>query len=115
MGPLFFRAENGPAGQPEHGPEIGFNGAALFQSGEHNTRPALSGHCNGFNGAALFQSGEHVAADTIRHTHRLQWGRSFSERRTPSACPASRWMPSSFNGAALFQSGERPPWPGMRG
>ncbi len=58
MGPLFFRAENGNA-----------NG--------HGT----NGH-TGFNGAALFQSGERVWLLSSDSTGGLQWGRSFSERRT---------------------------------
>ncbi len=84
-----------------------FNGAALFQSGEHaDGKPLLKPGDERFNGAALFQSGErssHTLPVSARRAsmgplffraenaaarrrcperHTLQWGRSFSERRT---------------------------------
>ncbi len=37
MGPLFFRAENGRLSARDLRRRCGFNGAALFQSGEHAT------------------------------------------------------------------------------
>ncbi len=83
MGPLFFRAENS-VNDKIISPLQGFNGAALFQSGELATNPSCSlWSWQSFNGAALFQSGEPTAENGI----------------TPS--------PVCFNGAALFQSGER--------
>ncbi len=155
MGPLFFRAENTRRTSVDcRG--AGFNGAALFQSGEHrvgvfgvpfsgasmgplffraeNVDRVVSRNVGrgGFNGAALFQSGEQDSRATIpvafprlqwgrsfseRRTFpgtagpgsatRLQWGRSFSERRTESMRACSLRSSTGFNGAALFQSGER--------
>ncbi len=87
-----------------------FNGAALFQSGEHaQLREVLGFEGDRFNGAALFQSGEHPPPDPPRPgaCPVLQWGRSFSERRTGGGIPQLTSFPESFNGAALFQSGER--------
>ncbi len=154
MGPLFFRAENihwrsSPRSHRR------FNGAALFQSGEPGPTRQAPGCCVGFNGAALFQSGERdeegmdpipgeasmgplffraenarSAAALMVASSSLQWGRSFSERRTlghqslGGVGVALQWCRSfserrtrkegrkeptqeSFNGAALFQSGER--------
>ncbi len=109
MGPLFFRAENAGSSSSASPPATTFNGAALFQSGEpsrsrntcgswppsmgplffraENIAPAAVTQraSRSFNGAALFQSGEHrwdAAAKRTEET--LQWGRSFSERRTGS-------------------------------
>ncbi len=59
----------------------------------------------GFNGAALFQSGEPALPMGWDVKQMLQWGRSFSERRTLSHVLAVTTLPC-FNGAALFQSGE---------
>ncbi len=84
MGPLFFRAENPRRTGHRQESGRGFNGAALFQSGEQYLVALGVSRENGFNGAALFQSGERPA-----------W-------------PAWPLAPSRFNGAALFQSGERP-------
>ncbi len=83
MGPLFFRAENGDErGQTKLWLK-GFNGAALFQSGERVPRLRLSLLTPSFNGAALFQSGEPFCESSGPAGQcRLQWGRSFSERRT---------------------------------
>ncbi len=65
-----------------------------------------------FNGAALFQSGEptYNMFGTIQ-ANRLQWGRSFSERRTGNTRRTFPRSGSGFNGAALFQSGELRDWP----
>ncbi len=65
MGPLFFRAENSasPAGHNATA-TTGFNGAALFQSGEPAASIAPASKVVAcFNGAALFQSGEPGAVD----------------------------------------------------
>ncbi len=106
MGPLFFRAENtyrsiadtttiplqwgrsfserrtrNKSTKTAAGRR--FNGAALFQSGEHTLRARLIPRTRCFNGAALFQSGERKeVALGHRQVQGLQWGRSFSERRT---------------------------------
>ncbi len=83
MGPLFFRAEN------------------LYDG------PSMFDHSESFNGAALFQSGEHRAGrGGARGNRTLQWGRSFSERRTLRGRSAPTPGRTRFNGAALFQSGE---------
>ncbi len=108
MGPLFFRAENTRRVTASPSGFSRFNGAALFQSGERwpGTVRRSTGFC--FNGAALFQSGERpYRALRARNIRPLQWGRSFSERRTtrPPTRPARVPAPC-FNGAALFQSGE---------
>ncbi len=82
MGPLFFRAEN------ESHPIVSWSNPERF------------------NGAALFQSGErHFACWTVGCAMKLQWGRSFSERRTFDRRRANHSR-RCFNGAALFQSGE---------
>ncbi len=86
MGPLFFRAENLPRSTPPPPPARGFNGAALFQSGEPP-------QCSRESPQSL----------------RLQWGRSFSERRTAWRSGLSTPAARCFNGAALFQSGEQVP------
>ncbi len=58
MGPLFFRAENA-------------------------SKTRFCRACRCFNGAALFQSGERASSlYLVRLRVELQWGRSFSERRT---------------------------------
>ncbi len=60
----------------------------------------------------LFFRAENVGTIGDRaHPTQLQWGRSFSERRTVPPTPAARNGPG-FNGAALFQSGE--PRPALR-
>ncbi len=130
MGPLFFRAENIAARMGTNNRVPTFNGAALFQSGEHQLTYSINGHERPFNGAALFQSGEHehvatrgggrepsmgplffraenvtYRASTDSVAGPLQWGRSFSERRTGPATPPVICR-HAFNGAALFQSGE---------
>ncbi len=81
MGPLFFRAENG----------TGLRGS----SGEF-----------GASMGPLFFRAENQWWVSERHLHHeLQWGRSFSERRTFGLVHMRRGD-CRFNGAALFQSGE---------
>ncbi len=110
MGPLFFRAENLPARWP-FGHLPGTSMGPLFFRAEN--RPAV-GVSSGwtiwnFNGAALFQSGERSCSRLARPCcTALQWGRSFSERRTRVWGSSRMTKFGRFNGAALFQSGERP-------
>ncbi len=130
MGPLFFRAENvercgissggmtwlqwGRSFSERRTPiqailysrQACFNGAALFQSGERDRLfHGVYEPSRRFNGAALFQSGEPDAVAMYARHRALQWGRSFSERRTTHGVFPRASVPS-FNGAALFQSGE---------
>ncbi len=108
MGPLFFRAENLRASAQSGARWSSFNGAALFQSGE--PRPPAQ-HSRATIPVAsmgpLFFRAENVYRPGWDHPERvLQWGRSFSERRTPCAHAIVRNAVDCFNGAALFQSGE---------
>ncbi len=62
MGPLFFRAENTGGGLV---PASGLAGPSM--------------------GPLFFRAENHAAEDVHHASHVLQWGRSFSERRTSSA------------------------------
>ncbi len=56
-------------------------------------------------GPLFFRAENNSKGESVAITADLQWGRSFSERRTPRWL-ASWLLPPAFNGAALFQSGE---------
>ncbi len=85
MGPLFFRAENEALGHADGHHEQASMGPLFFRA-ENVFPPAKAPRTGSFNGAALFQSGEHQATLCVLPTGMgLQWGRSFSERRTGSA------------------------------
>ncbi len=92
MGPLFFRAENPAAAAALAAAVRCFNGAALFQSGE---RTGLGGHRElvaASMGPLFFRAENLMGLPVVPRTPALQWGRSFSERRTnpprPSPAPA---------------------------
>ncbi len=105
MGPLFFRAENRTKAPGSRSNCPRFNGAALFQSGEHATpyKRLLRATC--FNGAALFQSGEPPPRhQPHHHPAMLQWGRSFSERRTICRSTAPEVGESASMGPLFFRA-----------
>ncbi len=56
MGPLFFRAENLRAGEADAFRESGFNGAALFQSGERDVRDLVDGLLRASMGPLFFRA-----------------------------------------------------------
>ncbi len=82
MGPLFFRAENRRSSSMLSATICRFNGAALFQSGERlNVTPRQVGHLA------------------------LQWGRSFSERRTlPTQHHSPRLRSTASMGPLFFRA-----------
>ncbi len=82
MGPLFFRAENGD--------RVG--GVWYLE------RASM--------GPLFFRAENAVFNSLSEQLPGLQWGRSFSERRTRGKLLPSERV-NCFNGAALFQSGER--------
>ncbi len=107
MGPLFFRAENcAPMEFPQCGESLQwgrsfserrtgtipraivarrcFNGAALFQSGEPVNRNPASMGPNASMGPLFFRAENLISGTTTNGEVMLQWGRSFSERRTAS-------------------------------
>ncbi len=108
MGPLFFRAENNSGDVVIPSLAHASMGPLFFraENGLDRISYRLANGC--FNGAALFQSGEQPEPKPEPKTEpALQWGRSFSERRTSACIWARPVARSSFNGAALFQSGEQ--------
>ncbi len=129
MGPLFFRAENVSPRIARGLVSQGFNGAALFQSGEPGHPPGQSAappasmgplffraenqlwgrspdvNCS-FNGAALFQSGEPEMTSTISATARASMGPLFFRAENRGEPGVAGSLHRCFNGAALFQSGE---------
>ncbi len=109
MGPLFFQSGERRSPASQASPDAGFNGAALFQSGEH----VVANDPDQFTRASmgpLFFRAENIGRGfpSASVTPRLQWGRSFSERRTFDLDTFLAEL-AGFNGAALFQSGERCP------
>ncbi len=108
MGPLFFRAENGSAGQRE--PLViqqASMGPLFFRAENLFGIPRFFRH-------RLLQWGRSFSERRTQRCRKvgealglLQWGRSFSERRTIAALKPVLWPRPRFNGAALFQSGER--------
>ncbi len=61
-GRSFSERRTGGGGGGSGGGATSFNGAALFQSGEHDDGSNAIAVITRFNGAALFQSGEHGIA-----------------------------------------------------
>ena len=91
---------------PQSSASSGFNGAALVQSGRRTERFDINYHERGFNGAALVQSGRRRSA-TFFFTRnvQLQWGRSCSERKTPSnLINASKYGAIASMGPLLFRA-----------
>ncbi len=85
MGPLFFRAENVPLAVPCVALDLASMGPLFFRAENSAALGEHQGGLQSFNGAALFQSGEPSLIAAVRYwDSELQWGRSFSERRTSS-------------------------------
>ncbi len=83
MGPLFFRAENKSVDAGHEEISRASMGPLFFRAENNSRRIPVSPTKSCFNGAALFQSGErYVDRSTGVGGLWLQWGRSFSERRT---------------------------------
>ncbi len=108
MGPLFFRAENTTCGRRWRSGWIAFNGAALFQSGERYpvwvdplrvVVPSM--------GPLFFRAENPERPPRGPGSEDLQWGRSFSERRTRRMCGrgSAAWWPSM---GPLFFRAENP-------
>ncbi len=105
MGPLFFRAENStrPAGPLDDLRQASM-GPLFFRAENANRDRGPQGSRDCFNGAALFQSGEHSSGlQTERNVMPLQWGRSFSERRT-AARPGKRHQAAASMGPLFFRA-----------
>ncbi len=87
MGPLLFRAEDArPVGHQAVARPLQWGRSCSER--KTRRRGTARGNTNGFNGAALVQSGRHetVAANAYLPTLALQWGRSCSERKTSAPC-----------------------------
>ncbi len=108
MGPLFFRAEN-LAPVDTHGVGLDASMGPLFFRAENWSAPQSDTTATSLQWGRSFSERRTATseAEVVTLYQKLQWGRSFSERRTRIVRPASRSL-RSFNGAALFQSGERP-------
>ena len=82
-----------------------FNGAATFQSRKSNARHEVSARCPRFNGAATFQSRKsryrRLGGISVKG---LQWGRNLPVAEIRSGRPNSGRERAGFNGAATFQS-----------
>ncbi len=90
MGPLFFRAENAICSAWATVTQNSFNGAALFQSGELPHRVPFLDLAIASMGPLFFRAENAYRAAAPLVAPALQWGRSFSERRT-SPRPSEEW------------------------
>ncbi len=80
MGPLFFRAEN-----------------------EHE-RPLLAAHLRASMGPLFFRAENRVATVADLEALMLQWGRSFSERRTVQIAPPVDGLGDASMGPLFFRA-----------
>ncbi len=105
MGPLFFRAENALRRIVQEDSRASMG--PLFFRAENAAGPVLRAGFGVPSMGPLFFRAENKfhRQDSPVPAWPLQWGRSFSERRTSQPVADPIFL-QSFNGAALFQSGE---------